>query len=48
MRDLLATLNDYDPGMLPALAETWGIASKSLVDDAIIPQLHRVILDPQS
>ncbi|MDE2858774.1 MAG: helicase-associated domain-containing protein [Chloroflexota bacterium] len=48
MRDLLATLNDYDPGMLPALAETWGIASKSLVDDAIIPQLHRVMLDPQS
>ncbi len=48
MRDLLATLNDYDPGMLPALAETWGIASKSLVDDAIIPQLHRAMLDPQS
>ena len=48
MRDLLATLNSYDPGMLPALAETWGIASKSLVDDAIIPELHRAMLDPQS
>lgn len=48
MRDLLATLNDYDPGMLPALAEIWGIASKRLVDDAIIPELHRTMLDPQS
>ena len=47
MRDLLATLNSYDPGMLPALAEIWGIASKSLADDAIIPELHRVMLDPQ-
>lgn len=48
MRDLLATLNDYDPGMLPALAEYWGIASKSLVDGAIIPQLQRVMLDSQA
>lgn len=48
MRDLLATLNDYDPGMLPALAETWGIASKSLVDGAIIPELRRAMLDSQS
>lgn len=48
MRDLLATLNDYDPGMLSALAETWGIASKSLPDNAIISGLHGVMLDPQA
>ena len=48
MRDLLATLNDYDPGMLPALAESWGIASKSLVDDAIIPALRHTMLDAHS
>lgn len=43
MKDLLATLQDYDPGMLPALAATWGMASKSRVD---MPQLQRAMLDP--
>ena len=46
MKGLLATLNDYDPGMLPALAEAWGVASKSLADDEIIPQLQHAMLDP--
>ena len=46
MKDLLATLRDYDPGMLPALAELWGIADKRLRDDDIIPRLQQVMLDP--
>ncbi len=46
MKGLLATLYDYDPGMLPALAEAWGVASKSLADDEIIPQLQHAMLDP--
>ena len=46
MKGLLATLNDCDPGMLPALAEAWGVASKSLGDDEIIPQLQHAMLDP--
>ena len=48
MRGLLATLHDYDPGMLPALAEVWGVASKQLRDEEIISSLQEVMLDPQS
>lgn len=48
MKNLFATLNDYDPGMLPALAEVWGIASKSLQDDEIIARLQQVMRDPQA
>ncbi len=48
MKNLFATLNDYDPGMLPALAEVWGIASKSLQDDEIVARLQQVMCDPQA
>jgi len=48
MNNLFATLRDYDPGMLPALAETWRIDSKGLADDDIIRQLQAAMLDPQT
>ena len=46
MKNLLATLHDCDPGMLPALAEVWSVDSKSLSHDALIRQLQRAMLDP--
>jgi hypothetical protein len=48
MKNLFATLHDYDPGMLPALAETWRIDSKSLTDEEAIRQLQVAMLDPQT
>ena len=36
MKNLLATLRDYDPGMLPSLAEIWGIDNRSLADNEAI------------
>lgn len=48
MKNLFATLSGYDPGMLPALADVWGIASKSLRNDEIIARLQQVMLDPQA
>ncbi len=45
MKNTFATLHDYDPGMLPALAEFWRIKSKSLSDDEIIRRLQGVMLD---
>ena len=48
MKNLFATLSDYDPGMLPALAEVWGIARKSLQNDEIIARLQQVMLDPKA
>ena len=48
MKNLFATLHGYDAGMLPALAEVWGIASKSLQNDAIIARLQEAMLDPQA
>ena len=45
MKNLLATLHDYDPGMLPALAETWGVDAKRLSNDALIRQLEEAMLD---
>ncbi len=48
MKRLLATLRDYDPGMLPALAETWGIESKSLSDDEILRDLSAAMLAPDT
>lgn len=48
MKNLFATLHDYDPGMLPALAETWRIDGKSLSDDELIRQLQAAMLDPES
>jgi len=47
MKNLYATLRDYDPGMLPAVAETWRINSKSLSDDELIRQLQGAMLDPE-
>ena len=46
MKNVFATLHDYDPGMLPALAEFWRIDGKSLTDDALIRQLQGAMLDP--
>ena len=46
MKNLLATLHDCDPGMLPALAEIWSVDSKSLSNDELIRQLQRAMLDP--
>ena len=48
MKNLFATLNGYDPGMLSALAEVWGIASKSLQNDEIIARLQEAMLDPKA
>ena len=48
MKTLLATLRDYDPGMLPALAEVWGVESKSLADADLVRQLQGVMLDRQA
>ena len=46
MKNLLATLHDYDPGMLPALAETWSIDRRSLGKDELIRQLRQAMLEP--
>lgn len=48
MRGLLATLHEYDPGMLPALAEVWGVASKQLRDEELVSSLQDVMLNPGS
>ena len=45
MKNLLATLHDCDPGMLPALAEVWGVDSKSLSNDDLIRRLQSTMLD---
>ncbi len=46
MKNLLATLHDCDPGMLPALADVWSVDSKSLSKDELIRQLQRAMLNP--
>ena len=46
MKNLFATLRDYDPGMLPALAETWRVNSKSLTEEEVIRQLQAAMLEP--
>lgn len=48
MKNLFATLYDYDPGMLPALAETWHIDGKRLSDDELIRHLQAAMLDPET
>ncbi len=48
MKNLLATLHDFDPGMLPALAEVWGVEGKSLTSDQLIRQLQQKMLTPTS
>ena len=45
MKQLLATLRNYDPGMLPALADVWGVDSKRLQDDELIDALQKRMLD---
>ena len=47
MKKLLAMLHDCDPGMLPALAEVWGIDSKSLANDEVIRRLQQAMLNPR-
>lgn len=47
MKNLFATLRDYDPGMLPAVAETWRVKSKSLTDEELIRQLQGAMLEPE-
>ena len=47
MKNLFAALHDYDPGMLPALAECWRIDNKSLSDDDLIRLLRGAMLDPE-
>lgn len=46
MKNLLATLRDCDPGMLPALGEVWAVESKSLSNDELIRRLQQAMLDP--
>ena len=48
MKKLFATLHDYDPGMLPTLAEYWRVDGKSLSDDELIRQLQGAMLDPEA
>ena len=48
MRNLAATLRDYDPGMLPALAEVWGVDSAQLRDDEMIAGLQNAMLDART
>jgi len=48
MKNLFATLNDYDAGMLPALGEIWGVDTKNLKDEDIIQQLMKTMLNPES
>lgn len=45
MKNVFATLHDYDPGMLPALAEIWRVDGKSLADEELIRQLQGAMLD---
>jgi len=45
MNSLLAALRDHDQGMLPALAEVWGVDSKSLQQDDLLRELQRNMLD---
>lgn len=45
MKNLLATLNDYDPGMLPALADVWGVDAKRFNDEELIEALHARMQD---
>jgi len=48
MKNLFAALHDYDPGMLPALAECWRINNKGLSDDELIRRLRSAMLDQET
>ena len=45
MKNLLATLHDYDPGMLPALADVWGVDAKRFNDQQLIEALQARMMD---
>ena len=47
MKNVFATLHDYDPGMLPALADFWRVDGKRLTDDEMIRQLQAAMLDAE-
>lgn len=47
MKNLFATISDYDPGMLPALGDVWDVDTSKLKDDDLIKQLVAAMLDPQ-
>ena len=48
MKNLVATLHDYDPGMLPALADVWDVDRVQLRDEEIMTRLQNVMLDPRT
>lgn len=48
MKNLLATLHDYDPGMLPALADVWGVDAKRFNDEELIEALHARMQDEEA
>jgi hypothetical protein len=45
MRNLLATLRDLDPALLPILAARWGLDVRQMEASAIITALHKAMLD---
>ncbi|MCY4145967.1 MAG: hypothetical protein OXE95_09020 [Chloroflexi bacterium] len=48
MKNLLATLHAYDPGMLPALADVWDIDAKRFNDEELIGTLHARMQDEEA
>ena len=48
MKNLFATLRDYDPGMLPALADIWRVDGKRFTDDDLIRQLQEAMQNPET
>ena len=46
MKNLFATLHEYDPGMLPALAEAWRVEGKRRAEDELIRLLQGAMLEP--
>lgn len=48
MKNLFATLGDYDAGMLPALGEIWGVNTKKIKDEDIIQLLVDTMLIPEN
>lgn len=48
MQNLLNTLRDTDAGMLPPLAQVWGLKMENLDADATVKALHDVMLTPEN
>lgn len=46
MRNLYSTLKDADPGLLPALAQVWGVTSAHHTHDELIQALQATMRDP--